>query len=61
VNINQTGDEVMTMLDELQYRLKQNDGIVTTAQANKAGVSNERLSQLRIYSKLNSVRYMRFL
>lgn len=51
----------MTMLDELQYRLKQNDGIVTTAQANKAGVSNERLSQLRIYSKLNSVRYMRFL
>lgn len=61
MNINQTGDEVMTMLDELQYRLKQNDGIVTTAQANKAGVSNERLSQLRIYSKLNSVRYMRFL
>lgn len=36
----------MAMPDELQSVLKQNGGILTTAQANKAGVSNERLRLL---------------
>ncbi len=36
----------MTMPNELQSVLKQNGGIVTTAQANEAGVSNERLRLL---------------
>ncbi|MDD2533896.1 MAG: type IV toxin-antitoxin system AbiEi family antitoxin domain-containing protein [Eubacteriales bacterium] len=36
----------MAMPNELQSVLKQNGGIVTTAQANEAGVSNERLRLL---------------
>jgi predicted transcriptional regulator of viral defense system len=36
----------MTVPNELQSVLKQNGGIVTTAQANEAGVSNERLRLL---------------
>ena len=36
----------MTMPDELQSVLKQTGGIVTTAQANEVGVSNEGLSLL---------------
>ena len=36
----------MAMPNELQSVLKQNGGIVTTAQANKVGVSNERLRLL---------------
>lgn len=36
----------MAMPDELQSVLKQNGGILTTAQANEAGVSNERLRLL---------------
>ena len=36
----------MAMPNELQSVLKQNGGIVTTAKANEAGVSNERLRLL---------------
>ena len=36
----------MAMPNELQSALKQNGGIITTAQANQAGVSNERLRLL---------------
>ena len=36
----------MAMPNELQSVLKQNGGIITTAQANQAGVSNERLRLL---------------
>lgn len=36
----------MAMPNELQSALKQNGGIITTAQANEAGVSNERLRLL---------------
>ena len=36
----------MTVPNELQSVLKQNGGIVTTAQANEAGVSNERMRLL---------------
>jgi predicted transcriptional regulator of viral defense system len=39
----------MAMPNELQSVLKQNGGIVTTAQANEVGVSNERL-RLLVYS-----------
>ena len=36
----------MAVPNELQSTLKQNNGIITTAQANEAGVSNERLRLL---------------
>ena len=36
----------MAMPNELQSALKQNGGMITTAQANQAGVSNERLRLL---------------
>lgn len=36
----------MAVPNELQSALKQNNGIITTAQANEAGVSNERLRLL---------------